>query len=127
MSDTNTTKKPPQKLSVKKVNAIKSTAPMEEKKKSTPKQKKSIGQPKKEARLKQDKTIVFYVNEEQLKKIEDRSIEAGYKAKDRAKWVKAVVLGDSVSKEELDRLKLQLEEKENQIKMLKDILTSQKK
>jgi len=37
-----------------------------------------------------------------------------------------VVLGDPVSKEELDRLKLQLEEKENQIKMLKDILTSQK-
>ena len=110
-----------------KITAVKESAPLTEKKKSTPKQKKSIGQPKKEARLKQDKTIVFYVNEEQLKKIEDRSIEAGYKAKDRAKWVKAVVLGDSVSKEELDRLKLQLEEKENQIKMLKDILTSKKK
>ena len=121
------TKKPNRKKSfADKITAVKESAPLTEKKKSTPKEKKSIGQPKKEARLKQDKTIVFYVNEEQLKKIEDRSIEAGYKAKDRAKWVKAVVLGDSVSKEELDRLKLQLEEKENQIKMLKDILTSQK-
>jgi len=109
-----------------KVKAVKDSAPLTEKKKSTPKEKKSIGQPKKEARLRQDKTIVFYVNEEQLKRIEEKSIEAGYKAKDRAKWVKSVVLGDPVSKEELDRLKLQLEEKENQIKMLKDILTSQK-
>ncbi|MDL1957375.1 MAG: hypothetical protein LWW95_10100 [Candidatus Desulfofervidus auxilii] len=109
-----------------KVNAVKESAPLTEKKKSTPRQKKSIGQPKKEARLKQDKTIVIYVNEEQLKKIEERSVEAGYKAKDRAKWLKSIAIGDSVSKEELDRLKLQLEEKENQIKMLKDILTSQK-
>jgi hypothetical protein len=109
-----------------KVNAVKESAPLTEKKKSNPKEKKNIGQPKKEARLKQDKTIVIYVNEEQLKKIEERSVEAGYKAKDRAKWLKSLAIGDSAPKEELDRLKLQLEEKENQIKMLKDILTSQK-
>jgi len=120
------TKKPPQKLSVKKVNAIKSTAPMEEKKKSTPKQKKSVGQPKKETRLLQDKPVVIYANEEQIKDMENKAVRAGYKPKDKAKWLKALALSDSTSKEELDRLKLQLEEKENQIKMLKDILTSQK-
>lgn len=114
-----------QKLSAKNVNAVKRTAPMEEKKK--PATKKSRGQPKKNAKLKQNKTIVIYLNEEQMEKIEARSIKAGYKAKDRGKWLKSIAINDNTaSKGDLEKLNLQLEEKEKTIKMLRDILINKK-
>lgn len=122
MSDTNTTKKPPQKLSVKKVNAIKSTAPMEEKKKSTPKQKKSIGQPKKEEKIKQNIPIVIYVNEQQKEQVEQNSINAGYSAKDRAKWLKSIAISDYDTNQDATSNDAQLQAKDDKIAMLEKLL-----
>jgi len=106
------------------VNAVKESAPLTEKKKPIEKEKKSIGQPKKEEKIKQNIPIVIYVNESQKKQVEQNSINAGYSAKDRAKWLKSIAISNTEPTEEIERLKLLLEEKDNQIKMLKDILTS---
>lgn len=87
------TKKPNRKKSfADKITAVKESAPLAEKKKSAPKEKKSIGQPKKEEKIKQNIPIVIYVNEQQKEQVEQNSINAGYSAKDRAKWLKSIAI-----------------------------------
>ncbi len=121
------------------VNAVKESAPLTEKKKPIEKEKKSIGQPKKEEKIKQNIPIVIYVNESQKKQVEQNSINAGYSAKDRAKWLKSIAISDYGSNqdtsteatelkakdEKIQMLEKLLKEKERTIKMLENILNKQ--
>ena len=101
-----------------KVNAVKDSAPLEEKPKAAKRVKKSRGQPKKAEIDKQNISITIHVNEEGLKHIENKSIEAGYKAKDRAKWLKSLALSDSNIEAELLELKKELKEKNKTIEKI---------
>ena len=91
-----------------KVNAVKNSAPLEEKQKVVKKVKKSIGQPKKADIDKQNISITIHVNIKGLQEIEEKSIAAGYIAKDRAKWLKNLALSDSNTEAELTSLKTKL-------------------
>lgn len=105
-----------------KITAVKESAPLAEKKKPAPKEKKSIGQPKKEEKIKQNIPIVIYVNEQQKEQVEKNSINAGYSAKDRAKWLKSIAISDYSTNQDATSNDAQLQAKDDKIAMLEKLL-----
>ena len=105
-----------------KITAVKESAPLAEKKKPAPKEKKSIGQPKKEEKIKQNIPIVIYVNEQQKEQVEKNSINAGYSAKDRAKWLKSIAISDYDTNQDATSNDAQLQAKDDKIAMLEKLL-----
>ena len=91
-------------------------------KESVPKEKKSIGQPKKEEKIKQNIPIVIYVNEQQKEQVEKNSINAGYSAKDRAKWLKSIAISDYNTNQDTSSNDVQLQAKDDKIIMLEKLL-----